>query len=399
MNLYNKQHIKLTFLGDIMCLPDMIEKAKTNSGYDFTEMFSELKSFLADSDYCFANLETPIAIDNQDLSHAEASFNSPYEFAKAVYGAGIDFVSTANNHCLDRGMKGVADTIASLDKIGLAHTGTFWKKKKSTILDVQGVRLGVLAYTYGTNAFANQHYLTCKNWWKVNLFQNQELSFWFDRYAIAHPQTFISRVYRYLLRHVFTANKNKDVYERIERHLFRRLVLLCDVIKLKWQNPDYIVLLAHMGGQYNEETSIETTKLCGFLRRIGVNLIIGSHEHVVHGVDFSKRMNRKYALYCLGNCATSYGVSVPPFNVGAEFSIAWHVYINSTSKQIEKCTYSLLQNVQLPKSKMIQVVPVNRLYKLTKDEGKKQKMKAFVGNLTYKFAKKKEDTILAEYLM
>ena len=172
--------VKVTFLGDVMCQGPMLKAYSTGDGkYDFSEVFAGVKGLLAESDYVFANLETPIAPDNQDLTHERYAFCSPHEFAEAAKAAGIDFVFTANNHCLDRGPAGIPRTVAALDKIGLPHTGTFATAQdaaKPLVVDVKGFRIGVLSYTYGSNAFANHQYLSETNRFMVNLFQEQELS-------------------------------------------------------------------------------------------------------------------------------------------------------------------------------------------------------------------------------
>ena len=79
--------------------------------------------------------------------------------AEALQWAGVGFVTTANNHCLDRGTAGVAATVRVLDEIGLPHTGTFADPESAArpaIADAGGFRLGLLSYTYGTNAFSNR---------------------------------------------------------------------------------------------------------------------------------------------------------------------------------------------------------------------------------------------------
>lgn len=148
--------IKLTFLGDVMCKSQIITACKTEGGYNFDLIFENMKEYFSESDYVFANLETPgfsFVIEIWLLKNG--SFNSPYEFSESVYNSGIDFVATANNHCLDRGIDGITSTIKSLDKVGLAHTGTYLSKenKEPKVVTINGVKLGILSYTYGTNAF------------------------------------------------------------------------------------------------------------------------------------------------------------------------------------------------------------------------------------------------------
>ena len=156
--------MKITVLGDIMIDN---ETAKTLGNYVkeekfcFDSMFSGVKHLLSKSDYVFANLETPISYDNSDLTSIQWQFCSPREFAEAVKSAGVDFVSTANNHCLDRGIKGIINTISVLDEIGLSHTGTYKtnSSKSLSVIDIKGIKIGCLAYTYGTNAVTNHNYL------------------------------------------------------------------------------------------------------------------------------------------------------------------------------------------------------------------------------------------------
>ena len=125
-----EEMVKLTFLGDIICKKQMIESYQiSDNKFDFGSIFSDISCVLKKSDYVCGNLETPISVDNSNLTGEEYCFNAPYEFAEAVYQNGVDFVATANNHCLDRGIKGITSTIRSLNKIGILHTGIFEKKE------------------------------------------------------------------------------------------------------------------------------------------------------------------------------------------------------------------------------------------------------------------------------
>ena len=172
--------VKITFVGDALCHGPMLEAYRVGPDrYDFSSVFADVKPLFAASDFVVANLETPIAPDNRDLTRERWSFCSPKEFVVALKEAGVDFVFTANNHCLDRGPEGVKRTIAALDEIGLPHTGTFATPAAAdepTVLDIGGFRIGLMAATYGSNAFSNHQYLDEGNRFMVNLFQDQELS-------------------------------------------------------------------------------------------------------------------------------------------------------------------------------------------------------------------------------
>lgn len=155
--------------------------------YNFDKLFEDMIPMFQSADFVFANLETPISFSNKNLTTERFCFNSPYEFAQAAYNAGVNFFATANNHCLDRGVDGISSTIKSLNDIGAYHTGIYDKKDKSSlVVDVNGMKIGILSYTYGTNAFSNNCYLPKSEYWRVNLFQNQELSNGITRYCLAN---------------------------------------------------------------------------------------------------------------------------------------------------------------------------------------------------------------------
>jgi poly-gamma-glutamate synthesis protein (capsule biosynthesis protein) len=134
--------IKITYLGDAMCdkaVSDTLEKYrnKETGKFDFQATFSPMKNLLKNSSYVLANLETPISDNESDYTYKQWEFCTAIEFAAALKACGISYVSTANNHCLDRGINGIEQTINCLDKIGLAHSGTnsAYNKRKPLVID------------------------------------------------------------------------------------------------------------------------------------------------------------------------------------------------------------------------------------------------------------------------
>src|SRR4029453_13355459 len=81
------------------------------------------------------------------------SFNAPPQLATALRWAGYDACSTASNHALDRGPAGVAATLGALDQAGLRHVGTARNAAEAAgaVVDVRGLRIGLLSYAYGLN--------------------------------------------------------------------------------------------------------------------------------------------------------------------------------------------------------------------------------------------------------
>ena len=375
--------VKVTFVGDAMCPGLMLAPYRTAAGgYDYTSVFAGVSNLFSQSDCVIANLETPIAPDNRDLTHERWCFCSPIEFAEALKAAGVDFVFTANNHCLDRGPEGVVRTSAALDRIGLPHTGTFATREaaaRPTILDVQGVRLGLLSYTYGSNAFSNHCYLNETNRFMVNFFQAQELSdpTW------KHPD-----------------NDKLPVYERVERHDRERAALKADVARMREAKPDFVVMGMHAGGQYNPAATKYTKELVGFLLGAGVDIISGTHEHVVHGSDFSRLAENKLVTYSLGNFN---GVSGVWLNVAerrmSAYSIAWHVYFakRDGAAKVVRTGFSVLKTVPGAKEGEIAVVPVADLFAREKDAVRREALRKDVLAVVQAFAGKVVETVQQEY--
>lgn len=352
--------IKCTFLGDIMCKAELIDAFDNNNKYDFSPMFAKMKNIFSQSDFVMGNLETPISFDNSGLTDETFRFNSPHEFAEAVKDSGINAVATANNHCLDRGIGGVYSTVKSLDQIGLIHTGCLSQDRDSAVVTVgKNLKLGLLSYTYGTNAFSNHEYLSFKERKSVNLFQNQELSNPIDRYCYNHQSHLLCRVYNKMIKCIWPEQFTRPVYEHREFDFLKKRDLRKQIQKIKKQGADIVIMYMHAGGQYNDSPTTYTKELANWLIKNGVDIVVGSHEHVVHGGDFSCKNQGKLITYSLGNFDGIAGVYAQPMDKMAEYSIAWHIYFNEEKKNpvIAKTSYSVLKCIET-QNKQIQTVPV-----------------------------------------
>ena len=243
------EKIKLTFSGDIILEPDIINLyKKEKDSYDFNSMFTEeIKNFLSSSDYVIGNLETPISSFKEDLKTKPYTFTSPIEFAQAVKYAGFDFVTTANNHCLDNGIDGIKKTLDSLDTVGLDNTGVSYGEEKLKIININGIKVALLSYTYGTNAFSNHVYLD-KNEKKVkvNLFQEQELSNTFVR-NLYQGNNIVIKVLRKFFKFLGAFQLNKMVYERIESSKRQKEEIIKKINNCKKNGADCIIMCMHEG--------------------------------------------------------------------------------------------------------------------------------------------------------
>lgn len=390
--------IKLTFLGDIMCKQELLEVYKNKNEYDFSEIFCKMKNYFEKSSLVIGNLETPISKNEKELTSEKYCFSSPYNFAKSVYESGIKCVSTANNHCLDRGIEGIKSTVDSLNEIGFLHTGIYKdKNKESLIINLGNLKIGVLSYTYGTNAFSNKNYLSKKDMFHVNLFQNQELSNKFARYCFFNKKNVLTKICSKIEVLVTQGKYKCQPYERRESSFFCKRKLIKEIKNLKANNVDFIVMCMHFGGQYNDVATKRTKKLVKFLFKNGINIIAGNHEHVVHGGEFDKIKQKKVATYSLGNFDGIAGVYDKPFDKMSEYSIAWNVYIND-KKSISDTSFTVLKTIPT-ETGGIQTVSVYDLINNEKDEIKKKKLKEDMYEIAYRFSNIKYNEIQEEYFI
>ena len=375
------EKIKLTFSGDIILEPDIINLyKKEKDSYDFNSMFTEeIKNFLSSSDYVIGNLETPISSFKEDLKTKPYTFTSPIEFAQAVKYAGFDFVTTANNHCLDNGIDGIKKTLDSLDTVGLDNTGVSYGEEKLKIININGIKVALLSYTYGTNAFSNHVYLD-KNEKKVkvNLFQEQELSNTFVR-NLYQGNNIVIKVLRKFFKFLGAFQLNKMVYERIESSKRQKEEIIKKINNCKKNGADCIIMCMHEGGQYNEKPIEKTKKTAKFLIKNGVNLIIGNHEHVVHNVEF---VDDHFITYSLGNFIDTVGVLKDPFGKMSEYSILVNIYISKNDNKInyDKFTFTITKTV-IDKRPNGNGVKVELLYDLIKKcNDKEERLKLLKDN-------------------
>src|SRR3954467_4256165 len=121
--------------------------------YDFSGVFAPVAPIIGDADLAICHLETPLAPPAGPFS-GYPTFDVQPQIVDALAGAGYDTCSTASNHSLDAGFTGLVRTLDVLDAHGVGHTGTFRTRQESQtphIIDIAGVKVADLAWTYGLN--------------------------------------------------------------------------------------------------------------------------------------------------------------------------------------------------------------------------------------------------------
>ena len=247
----------LATTGDIMCHNTNFLDAYNSStkSYDFSYYFTDIKQYIEEADITVGNLETTLSGAKRGYS-GYPTFNTPEILAKNLKDTGFDVVSTANNHCIDKGYSGIESTIDFLDAAGLAHTGTFKSKKdQETILvkDVKGVKIAFLSFTYGTNGI-----------------------------PIPKDKTYAVNL--------------------IDKKLIKSQIDLA-----KKEEPDLICVSMHWGIEYQTKANKEQESLADYLFENGVDVILGNHSHVPQQMGKRKiklddgTTKDGFVIYSLGN--------------------------------------------------------------------------------------------------
>ncbi len=252
--------ITIAAVGDLMCHEsEFLAARQKDGGYNFESFFAAIAPLLSQADVAIGNLETVMAGAKARFTGYPA-FNTPDEYATALKNAGFDVLTTANNHSFDRGFAGVVRTLDILDTLAMPHTGTsrsLIERSKPLMLDIKGIKLGILAYAYGLN----------------------------QKHAPAKYRTVVN--------------------------VIDTSAILLDIAEMEalppTQKPDKIIVCLHWGDEYQLEPNSTQKKLAIWLFERGVDIILGSHPHVVQTVE-RKYVTRKsgdsadcVVIYSMGN--------------------------------------------------------------------------------------------------
>ena len=183
------QHLSMLFVGDLMQHKRQIDAARQQDGsYDYTGCFDFVRPEIERADVALGNLEvtmggTPYA--------GYPCFSAPDAYLSAIQQAGFDLLFTANNHCCDRGLRGIRRTIQLCDSLHLPHVGTYVdaetrQKQYPYLLERNGFRIAFLVFTYGTNG------LPVPSPSVVNLIDTAQIRQDIRRAQLMHPDLIIA---------------------------------------------------------------------------------------------------------------------------------------------------------------------------------------------------------------
>lgn len=241
-----KTSVTIGAVGDIMVMPSQIAGAydETSDGeYDFTHSFVGVQTMFRSIDLMCGNFEGAMAGESVGYSNGRTDeegrikFNAPDVFAENLKSVGFDCITTANNHAGDCDAEGVIHTIDAIQNADLYQTGTFRSKneRKPLVIDVNGIRIGVMATTTVINGSSNM-----------------------------------------------SRQQKNDMFSRLQ--YFDEIE--AEIAACKEEGAEFIVMFAHWDEEYETKPQRSTKKYASQLLAAGVDAVIGSHPHVVQPLDY-----------------------------------------------------------------------------------------------------------------
>ncbi len=269
-NIINKNEDKhyeasLIAVGDYLIHSSVYKDANrlaNGDGYDFKPIISYIKEIVSNYDIAYYNQETILGGSELGLSDYP-TFNSPYEAGDAMLDAGFNLVSLATNHTMDSGKKAVENSCKYWQsKENVLTAGSYCseeERNKINIKEINNIKYTMLNYTYGTNG------MPVANDYLVNVWPT-------DIDNINNPE--------------------KDTkYQAYKKQVKE------DIDKVK-DKVDFLIVAMHWGVEYTHEPTAYEKDMASYLASLGVNLIIGTHPHVIQPVTW---IDDTLVIYSLGN--------------------------------------------------------------------------------------------------
>lgn len=317
--------MKITYLGDIMPLRDDDFNPRE------VKHLAGLKGILSQSDFVVANLEAPIL---HDITRPEVRiwryrFASPYAVAADVKDAGVTHACVCNNHCLDQGFAGLMETIACVKETGMVPVGAVnnLSEPPYAILEKEGIKVALLASTYGTNAHLNGERLKMKEACYLNMHQEQELYNPIVRWLWRR----FPRAYWHVMGLVGDPDSGtRKPYEMQQCSFFKRQRLKAAIRRMKvTEQPDVFVAYPHEGGQHRRVPMLKAKRVLDWFLAQGADAVICNHEHLVQG---SETVDGRLVTYCLGNVVSYLGLYDRFDDNRENLSIMLHQYVERDAR-------------------------------------------------------------------
>lgn len=259
-----------------------IDAGRTGRGdMDFRPLLANMRSVIHPADLSICHMETPLAPVGGPYE-GYPLFAAPPAIVPALKWEGYDVCTTASNHSIDQGFEGLARTIAGLRAAGIETTGTAVTKRasrKPLLVDVAGVRVGLISATYGTNGLP----LPSEQPWSVQLIDTDAIE--------------------------------------------------AQAARARAAGAEVVMVALHWGLEYQHAPTPDQEAIAERLTKSAdIDFIYGHHAHVVQPYD---KVNRKWVVYGLGNAVAQQDTSVEGVYDGNTCRVTFTERPNGTFKVSE----------------------------------------------------------------
>ncbi len=252
--VYEGPEISIIMVGDMLMHTPVEKSALQEDGtYSYDAIFANTVSKIQAADLAIVNEEVIIGGEKLGISGYPA-FNAPFELGDDLVEAGFDVICHGTNHALDQGKKGLKNCL------------TFWEENypeipvlgihdskedqdEIYIYEQDGVKIAILNFTYGTNGIA----LPSDMPFAVDLLEEEKVVS-----AIAKAE----------------------------------------------ELADFTIVCPHWGTEYELGTTSQQKKWCNIFMENGVDLVLGTHPHVIEPVEMLVDEATGHSMlvyYSLGN--------------------------------------------------------------------------------------------------
>ena len=239
--------IHLAAAGDLNVTDKVVWSGQTGTVYDYTSAFMDVAPIFSEADLAVLNFEGNV----YGQPYGTATVSAPQELVVALKNAGIDMVQMANSTAIVNGIAGLQTTLANIRNAGIEPVGAystnneFAKNNGYTICEVQGLKLAFVAFTKGFGGLG----------------------------LPAGSEDCVNLLY-------------EDYYENYETLNTDKINRVLKAVSA--EKPDLVIALLHWGSEFNDAISDTQEKISNLMKKNGVDVIIGTHPHLVQEVVYDE---------------------------------------------------------------------------------------------------------------
>ena len=251
--------IHIAAAGDLNITDQVIRNAASGSDYDFTRAFLDVAPVFAEADLAMLNFEGTLSGE----PYGTETGSAPAQIAQQLAQIGVDVVQTANSASIRAGVLGLQSTLDGFYQAGVLPVGTFANERTFrktggySIVEVQGIRIALVGFTKGMD-------------------------------NLGLPEGSESCV------NVLYTDYTSD-YQKVDREKITQVLK-----NVASEKPDLTIAMVHWGSENNEEISATQKEIRDLMLSSGVDVILGSHPHLVQSVEYDP-VNSTLVAYSLGD--------------------------------------------------------------------------------------------------